>query len=94
VAADVAAHPFDFIESGKRIRDLCRDSGGAVSRADVNFVLRGLLMRGHTFGQGDDNADALSRKLADNVRSLCLREQILLDDATESAIASWIAGGE
>ena len=94
VATDVAAHPFDFIESGKRIRDLCRDSGGTVSRADVNFVLRGLLMRGHTFGQGDDNADALSRKLADNVRSLCLREQILLDDATESAIASWIAGGE
>jgi len=94
VAADVAAHPFDFIESGKRIRDLCRDSGEAVNRADVNFVLRGLLMRGHTFGQGDDNADALSRKLADNVRSLCLREQILLDDATESAIASWIAGGE
>jgi len=84
---------FDFIESSKRIRDRCRESGQPVSRADFSFVLRGLLMRGHSFGGGDDNADALSRKLADNVRSLCLREQILLDDATDRTIRRWITWG-
>lgn len=92
VAADTAFHGFDFIESGKRIRDLCRESGQTVSRADVTFVLRGLLMRGHTFGQGEDGAAALSRKFADNVRSLCLREQIMLDQTTNSGIDSWISG--
>lgn len=92
IAADVAARPFEFIESSKRIRDRCRESGQPVSRADVSFVLRGLLMRGHSFGEGGDDANALSRKLADNVRSLCMREQIVLDDTLDNAITRWIVG--
>jgi hypothetical protein len=94
IAADVAARPFDFIDSGKSIRDRCRDSGQPVSRADVTFVLRGLLMRGHAFDQGKNEPHILSRTLADNVRSLCLREQIVLDRVTENAISKWIGGSE
>lgn len=93
IGADVAVNPFDFVESSKRIRDRCRDGGQPISRADVSFVLRGLLIRGHVFGQGDDSVAALSRKLADNVRSLCLREQIVLDGGTDSAIDRWIVAG-
>lgn len=92
IAADVAVAPFHLMETGKRVRDRCRDSGQPVSRADVTHVLRGLVMRGHTFEHGPNDAARLGKKLADNIRSLCLREQIVLDAATDSAIAQWITG--
>ena len=32
--------------------------------------------------------------MANNVRSLCLREQMLIDSATDEAISRWIGGGQ
>jgi hypothetical protein len=93
ISIDVLSSPFGLVETGKRVRDRCRDSGLPVSRADVNHVLRGLLMRGHTFEEGPNDGLTLCRKLADNIRSLCLREQILLDATMDSAIENWIGGG-
>jgi hypothetical protein len=94
VAADVSATPFVFIDSGKRIRDRFRQLARPISRADITFVLRGLLLRGHQFGEGQDTPKELARTFANNVRSLCLREQIMLDQATESIIRRWIEGSE
>lgn len=91
VAEEVSANNFDFIESGKRIRDRCRNAGRPVSRADVSFVLRGLLSRGHKFDEKNNTPKDLSRMFANQVRSLCLHEQIILDVATEDAIRRWIA---
>ena len=93
ISIDVLSSPFNLVETGKRVRDRCRDSGLPVSRADVNHVLRGLLMRGHTFEEGPNDGPTLCRKLVDNIRSLCLREQILLDATMDSAIENWIGGG-
>lgn len=90
IARDVAETPFHLMETGKRVRDLCKESGLPVSRADVNHVLRGLSMRGHTFDEGQNDAVTLARKLANNVRSLCLREQFVLDEQTDKAILEWI----
>jgi len=90
---DVAAQPFHLMETGKRVRDLCRNAGMPVSRADVNHVLRGLLVRGHAFDEGGNDAATLGKKLADNVRSLCLREQMVIDTATNAAIDAWITCG-
>lgn len=90
IASDVAEHPFSLIETGKRVRDRCKESGQPVSRADVNHVLRGMIMRGHAFDDGPNDAATLARKLANNVRSLCLREQLILDEATDKAIRDWI----
>jgi hypothetical protein len=90
MAADVNANSFDFTESGKRIRDRCRDAGRPVSRADVTSVLRGLLLRGHEFGEKHNAPKDLSRTFANHVRSLCLREQIMLDPRTDTAIRRWI----
>lgn len=94
IETDVAGHPFHLMETGKRVRDLCREAGMPISRADVTYVLRGLLIRGHAFDEGENNAITLGRKLTDNVRSLCLREQMVLDQVTDSALAAWISGGE
>ena len=90
ITLDVAESQFHLMETGKRVRDRCRDSGQPVSRSDVNHVLRGLVMRGHAFDDGPNDAATLAKRLTDNVRSLCLREQIVLDGAMEKAIKDWI----
>ncbi len=92
IEADVTTQPFHLMETGKRVRDRCREAGLSVSRADVNYVLRGLLFRGHAFDTDSNDAATLGRKLADNVRSLCLREQMVLDVATDAALLKWLAG--
>lgn len=94
IAADVAARPFHLMETGKRVRDRCRESGLPVSRQDVNHVLRGLLMRGHAFDEGMNDAVTLGRLLVDNIRSLCLREQMVIGSATDAAIQTWISGNK
>jgi len=86
---DAGRHPFDLKETGKRVRDRLREAGHGGSRLDVNWILRGLLMCGHAFGEGQDRAATLATKTANNVRSLCLREQMILDRAAETAIARW-----
>lgn len=90
LSADLDEHGYGFLETAKRVRDRCRDAGKPVSRADVDFVLRGLVFRGHRFEHGANAAADLAAKFANNVRSLCLREQILLDVPTEAAIRNWI----
>lgn len=90
IARDVTETPFHLMETGKRVRDRCKESGLPVSRADVNHVLRGLSMRGHAFDEGPNDAATLAQKLANNVRSLCLREQFVLDEQTDQAIRDWI----
>jgi hypothetical protein len=94
VVMDVTTLRFELTETSKRVRDRCRDSGHLVSRGDITFILRGLLFRGHIFGTGKDSVPSLSRKLADNIRSLCLREQMVIDSTTDSVITKWIASGE
>ena len=91
IEADVAAHRFHLMETGKRVRDLCKETGCPIGRADVNHVLRGLLLRGHSFDEGPNDFGTLGAKLADNVRTLCLREQMVLDAAADSAIGEWIS---
>lgn len=90
IEKDIRLNPFDLKETGKRVRDGLRERGLGGSRLDVNWVLRGLLMRGHVFGQGQDDAETLKTKTADNIRSLCLREQMILDKTTETAISRWL----
>lgn len=90
IGTDLAAHAFDLSETGKRVRDAARASGQPVSRSDVNWVLRGLLLQGHTFGSGEDHAQTLGRKTIDNLRSLCLREQMVIDQGIDHALERWI----
>lgn len=87
---DLEEHGYAFLETAKRVRDRCREAGYPVSRADVDFVLRGLVFRGHRFEEHANTPAELATKFANNVRSLCLREQIVLDAPTETMIRTWI----
>jgi len=92
VVADVAAEPFQLSETGKRVRDRCRDAGLDVSRLDVNWVLRGLLLCGHEFGKGQDDLPTLSYRLVGNLINLCRREQMVMDEHTAPTLQRWISG--
>jgi hypothetical protein len=94
IATDVAAQPFQLSETSKRVRDKCRAAGEAISRADVNFVLQGLVFSGHEFGKGQDTPPVLARRSAENALGLCRREQLQVDDAMTMAIIQWVGGGK
>lgn len=91
VQADVLAHPFHLIETTKRVRDRCKESGTPISRSDINRVLRGLLFCGHSFEDGPNDPASLGMKLADSVKEQCVREQMVLDPSMVSTIDSWLA---
>ena len=93
IETDLADSAFDLKETGKRVRDATRASGQPVSRSDVNWILRGLLLQGHAFGTGEDDVRTLCRKTIENLRSLCLREQMVIDDDIDGALERWIAQG-
>ena len=90
MATDLAEHPFHLRETGKRVRDLCRIAQCDISREDVNWVLRGLLMCGHQFGQGQDTPQQLATQMANNLEKLCAREELWLDDGQRSAVRQWV----
>jgi NYN domain len=93
IVTEVIAQPFQLSETGKRVRDRCRDTGHEVSRESVNWVLRGLLLGGHEFGQGHDDVQTLAGRLVGNLVNLCRREQVLLDEQAPGALQLWMLGG-
>jgi hypothetical protein len=92
LVADVAERPFQLTETGKRVRDRCREAGESISRADVNFVLKGILLGGHAFGQGPDDVDTLGTKFVESVLAMCQREQMALDDSQVAMLREWATG--
>jgi len=90
IGTDLATHTFDLSETSKRVRDATRAFGAPVSRSDVNWVLRSLLLQGHAFGAGEDDERTLKRKTIENLRSLCLREQMVLDHDINHTLDRWI----
>jgi hypothetical protein len=92
LSAKAKRAPFALSDTGKRVRDLCKEAGLAVSRADMSFVLKGVLFAGHIFGQGENDRHTLARRFIDNLRMLCEREQLVLDAPQEAALLEWAAG--
>lgn len=90
IESDLATHAFDLKETGKRVRDATRLHGQPVSRGDVNWILRGLLLQGHVFGSSEDSAATFAWKTVKNIRSLCLREQMFIDQSIDGALERWI----
>jgi hypothetical protein len=71
LVSEVANQPFALSDTGKRVRDRCREAGLRVSRADVSYVLKGILIAGHEFAAGNDNVSALSGRFVESMRSIC-----------------------
>lgn len=92
LAADVAERPFLLTQTGKRVRDRCREAGESINRADVGFVLEGILLGGHAFGRGQDDAGTLGANFVASVFALCQREQPSLDDSQVAMLRERVSG--
>lgn len=93
IATDAAQHPFSLTETGKRVRDRCRDAGLPINRSAVSFVLKSILLSGHVFGEYTNDAQALSTRFVNSILDLCQTEQLALDDAQTTQLRDWATRG-
>ncbi len=78
------------------VQSVCRQcvesEGLRVRPRDVNFLVRGMQMNGHVFGQGADDEATLTARLFNQILFLCEREQKVPDQAELGHIRTWIGG--
>ena len=79
---------------GTTVQSVCRqclESGGLrVRPRDVNFLVRGMQMNGHVFGQGFDDEATLTTRLFNQILFLCEREQKVPDQTEVGHLRAWI----
>jgi hypothetical protein len=76
------------------VQSVCRQcfeyEGLRVRPRDANFLVRGMQMNGHVFGQGADDEATLAGRLFNQVLFLCEREQKVLSPIEAGYIGTWI----
>ena len=79
---------------GTTVQSVCRQcfesEGLRVRPRDVNFLVRGMQMNGHFFGQGADDEATLTTRLFNQVLFLCEREQKVPDQTEIGHLRAWI----
>lgn len=91
LAVELAEAPFDLARTTQRVSDRCLDDAGLrVRRRDVTFLVRGMQLNGHVFGQGRDVPRTLTERLLNQMLFLCEREQKLLTAAEAGQIRQWV----
>ena len=78
------------------VQSVCRQclesEGLRVRPRDVTFLVRGMQMNGHVFGQGADDKATLVGRLFNQILFLCEREQKVPDSTEVGHIRAWIGG--
>lgn len=92
LCADLAAQPYEPTQTARRICAQAAQRGLDLALRDVVFLLRGLQLNGHVFGQGQDDAAQLARRLVNQLLFLCQREQMVVDEAMRAQVGQWIGG--
>lgn len=86
-------HGFELASTARLVCCQCLESEGLrVRQRDVTFLVRGMQLNGHVFGQGRDDQTTLASRLVNQVLFLCEREQKVLDQAEVGHIRNWISG--
>jgi hypothetical protein len=55
----------------------------------VSFVLKGIVLGGHPFGEGADDPKTLAQRFIDSVLELSRREQLPLDESQVAQVRAW-----
>jgi hypothetical protein len=85
------AQEFKLPSTVQSVSRQCVESTGLrVRPRDVNFLIRGMQMNGHVFGQGADDEATLTTRLFNQILFLCEREQKVLDQTELGHIRTWI----
>jgi len=93
LAQVIQDHGFELARTASIVRDRCLESTGLrVRQRDVTFLLRGMQLAGHVFGQGNDDLPTLALRLGNQLLFLCEREQKLLSGLETDHIRHWANG--
>jgi hypothetical protein len=93
LASVLQARGFESAATAQLVCRRCLESSGLrVRQRDVTFLVRGMQLNGHVFGQGNDDEATLASRLVNQVLFLCEREQKILDQTEIGHIKSWIGG--
>ena len=91
-AAELKANPYNLTRTSKSVRDRCIEEGESISRANVSFVLKGIIYKGHRFNKRD-SANTLAKIYRDSVLARCEDAELKLDDREKKMVDAWIVGG-
>ncbi len=93
LAQVIQDHGFELARTASIVRDRCLETTGLrVRQRDVIFLLRGMQLAGHVFGQGNDDLPTLALRFGNQVLFLCEREQKLLSGVETDHIRHWANG--
>ena len=93
LADDLTQNPFELAATAQRVCDkFLERHGTAIDVRDVTFLMRGMQLNGHTFGEGGDDIETLAQRMFNQLLFLCEREQMVLDEAATERIRHWIGG--
>lgn len=94
IAKEVNQNGFDATQTSKAVRDGCYGKGVAVSRANVSFLMKGLLYSGYRWREtGHEDPYTLGQAVVRNTITLARRTQFDLTPAQEQLVRYWILGG-
>lgn len=94
IAKDLGRSAFDLNTTAKSVRDQCAERGEAIARANVSFILRGIIYAGFKFGPPSEPPEpaALARAFRNNVVNLCNAAQLTLAEEDLARLDQWILG--
>jgi hypothetical protein len=94
IAREVNESGFSLTRTSKTVRDRCVEKGAPISRANVNFILIGLMNWGYRIKPKEENAETLREAFTLRTISVCRSVQLELDAAEVEMVKKWIAGSE
>ncbi len=92
IADELKENAYNLTQTSKAVRDRCIERGETVSRADVGFVLKGIIYKGHRFSKRD-SAATLARVFRNSVLARCEDVEIELGDQDKALVDDWILAG-
>jgi hypothetical protein len=84
--------PYRLTDTSKAVRDRCVELGEPISRAEINFVLRGIAYRRGFVAAAPTDPDSLAAAFAENVLGLVGAAQLELTEDERRCLAAWITG--
>lgn len=87
----LAERGFEAAATAHQVCRRCHETAGMrVRQRDVSFLVRGMQLNGHVFGQGQDSVPTLGSRLVNQMQFLCEREQKVLDADELAQIRAWV----
>jgi len=92
LAEDLKEHPYHLTSTSKAVRDRVIEQGVAISRANINNVLKGIAYAKHRFSKRD-TPQSLARIYRSYVLSRCEDAELALSREEKRLLREWIESG-